>query len=316
MKANGLIDLHCDTLTDFNFPDSDVEDSLNDPQRAIAFSKMEKGTKWAQLFALFIPDDLRGQDAIDFYNEYRDSFQRQIEKFSDITKQCRSFDDIERAWENKKFASIFSVEGGSALAGDMDRVGVLADDGVKSLTLVWNGENEIGSGNTTENGLSDFGKKLIPELEKHNIIIDVSHLNDQGFYDLLEVAKEPFIASHSNSRTICNHKRNLTDDQIKEIVKRDGLIGLNYFTHFITEDGKVDSMDDLYAHIEHFISLGAEKHLALGSDYDGADVPEFLDSIEKSLDIYDYLISKGLSHEIADGIMFQNAYDFFRKNLK
>lgn len=317
MEATGFIDLHCDTLTDPDLYAAGImEDTLNDPKRALSFSKIKAKIKWAQFFAIFMPDEYRGEDAIKYFEFNRKNFYRQMEKFKDLTMACRTFKDVEVAFNKGKFASILTVEGGAILNGEMERVKIISDAGVKALTLVWNGENEIGSGNTTDKGLTDFGKSLIPELEKHNIIIDVSHLNDNGFYDLLKLAKKPFIASHSNARSVCSHKRNLKDDQIKEIVRRNGIIGLNYFVKFIRDDGFVKSLDDLYAHIYHFLELGAEKHLALGSDFDGAILPEFLDSVEKSFDIYDYLIKRGLSNEIADGIMFKNAYEFFRKNLK
>src|SRR5699024_5036552 len=137
----------------------------------------------------------------------------------------------------------------------------------------------------------------------------------KGFEDLLNIAKKPFIASHSNARAIASHKRNLHDDQIKEIIKRDGLIGLNYYIKFLRDDSDVRSLDDIYRHIYYFLELGAEKNLALGSDFDGAVLPKCLDSVEKVFNIYDYLRQRGLSHEIADGIMFNNAYEFLRKNL-
>lgn len=317
MQASGFIDLHCDTLTD---PDlyiaGKIEDTLNDPKKALSLFKIKAGTKWAQFFAVFLPDEYRGEDAIRYFEFNSNNFYRQMEKFKDLTMPCRTYYHVKEAFDKGKFASILTVEGGAVLNGEMERVKIISDAGVKSLTLVWNGENEIGSGNTTDKGLSDFGKRLIPQLEKHNIIIDVSHLNDNGFNDLLKVAKEPFIASHSNARSICSHKRNLKNDQIKEIIRRDGIIGLNYFVKFLRDDGIVKSLDDIYAHIYHFLDLGAEKNLALGSDFDGAVLPECLDSIEKTFHIYDYLIGRGLSHEIADGIMFKNAYNFFRKNLK
>ncbi len=317
MKARGFIDLHCDTLTDPDlYKAGIIEDTLNDPKKALSLSKIKPGTKWAQFFAIFIPDAYRGQEALKYYEFHMKNFYRQMDKFANLTMAVRNFDEHEKAFKQGKFASILTVEGGAVLGGNLDRVKVLAEDGVKSLTLVWNGENEIGSGNTTDKGLSDFGKSLIPKLEEYNIIIDVSHLNDNGFKDLLKVAKKPFIASHSNARSICSHKRNLTNDQIKEIIRRDGLIGLNYYVKFLGDDENSKSLDDLYAHIYHFLELGGEKSLALGSDFDGADLPEDLDSVEKTFHIYDFLIKKGLNHDLVDGIMFNNAYEFLRENLK
>lgn len=118
---------------------------------------------------------------------------------------------------------------------------------------------------------------MIPELERCGILVDVSHLNDPGFYDLLEVAQKPFLATHSNARAVCGHRRNLTDEMIREMVDRDCLIGLNYFVKFLRDEGRVESLDDLYRHVSHFLELGAAKNLALGSDFDGgrpAGLPE------------------------------------------
>ena len=186
---------------------------------------------------------------------------------------------------------------------------------MRCITLTWNGENEIGSGHTTGHGLSDFGKAVIPEMEKEGVLIDVSHLNDAGFADLLKEAKKPFVATHSNARAVCGHKRNLTDDMIREMVSRECLIGLNYFVKFLRDDGEVKGLDDLYRHVEHFLELGAEKNLALGSDFDGAKLPECLSTPAKSAGIYEYLLSRGLSREQAEGIMFRNAQNFFQKHL-
>lgn len=176
-------------------------------------------------------------------------------------------------------------------------------------------ENEIGSGHTTDHGLSAFGKAVIPELERCGILVDVSHLNDPGFYDLLEVAQKPFLATHSNARAVCGHKRNLTDEMIREMVDRDCLIGLNYFVKFLRDEGRVESLDDLYRHVSHFLELGAAKNLALGSDFDGADLPDYLNSPAKAAGIYEYLLSRGIGQELADGIMFGNASRFFQTHL-
>lgn len=156
---------------------------------------------------------------------------------------------------------------------------------------------------------------MIPELERCGILVDVSHLNDPGFYDLLEVAQKPFLATHSNARAVCGHRRNLTDEMIREMVDRDCLIGLNYFVKFLRDEGRVESLDDLYRHVSHFLELGAAKNLALGSDFDGADLPDYLNSPAKAAGIYEYLLSRGIGQELADGIMFGNASRFFQTHL-
>jgi len=162
--------------------------------------------------------------------------------------------------------------------------------------------------------LSLFGRQVITELEKQNIIIDVSHLNDKSFFDVAEHCKKPFIASHSNSRKVCNHKRNLTDEQIIHIKNINGLIGLNFYTSFIS-GGDYNSAEDIFKHIYHFLELGCENTLAIGSDYDGAEIPEFINSTEKIAILYDYMIQFGIKEKIINNIFFNNAKVFFMREL-
>lgn len=315
MLPNQLIDLHCDTLTDWKYTSTGHPDTLDDPGRVLSLSAIPSGVRWAQFYAIFIPDEIRGQDAIDYFDFNRNSFYRQMAQFCDRVAPCRTCAEMESAFAQGKTAAFLTVENGSALAGELSRVPVLADAGVRAVTLVWNGENEIGSGHTTDHGLSPFGRAVIPALEDHGILVDVSHLNDRGFADLLEVAKRPFVATHSNARALCAHKRNLTDGMIGEMVRRDCLIGLNYFVKFLRDDGEVESLDDLYRHIMHFFDLGAARSLALGSDFDGAKLPACLDTPAKAAGIYEYLLSRGMDQALAEGIMYGNAHRFFQENL-
>ena len=316
MNSYGLIDLHCDTLAEYwKYAHTGNPDTLDDPGRVLSLSNMPKDVHWAQFYAVFIPDEERGQAAIDYFEKNRANFYRQMEKFGDRVAPCRNADDMEEAWAAGKTAAFLTIENGSALAGDLSRVHTLAEQGVRAITLTWNGENELGSGHTTDHGMSEFGKAAVREMEKENILVDVSHLNDPGFADLLEVATKPFVATHSNARALCSHKRNLTDDMIREMVRRDCLIGLNYYGPFLRVGGAVRSLDDVYRHVAHFFDLGARKNLALGSDFDGAVLPPCLDSPEKAADFYEYLLSRGVSQQDADGIFFENARTFLRKNL-
>lgn len=315
MKPYALIDLHCDTLTDWKYTSTGNLDTLDDPKRVLSLSSIPEGVHWAQLYAVFIPDEVQGQEAINYFAFNRDSFYRQMEQFKDRVMPCRTVADMEEAWVAGKTAAFLTIENGTALAGDLSRAKVLADEGVRALTLVWNGENELGSGHATDHGLSDIGKAMVPELEKQGIIVDISHLNDSGFTDFLKVARKPFMATHSNARTVCSHKRNLTDNMIREMVHRNCLIGLNYFVRFIKDNGEVKSLDDLYRHVEHYFALGAEKNLALGSDFDGAVLPECLRTPSDAAGLYEYFISRGLTQEQAEGIMYKNAQTFFQKNL-
>ena len=315
MLPPALIDLHCDTLTNFSQFHANNPNTLDDPERVLSLRKIPVGVNWAQFYAVYVPDEFRDRDAVDYFEKNRLNFERQMTLFSNRVAPCRGAADMEAAWSAGKTAAFLTIENGTPINGDLSRIKILADQGVCCMTLVWNGDYEIGSGNTTQKGLTDFGKAVIPELEKHGILIDVSHLNDTGFSDLLSVARKPFVATHSNVRSVCKHNRNLTDDMIREMVRRDCLIGLNYYVSFLEDDGVVDSLDSLYRHIEHFFALGAQKNLALGSDYDGADVPHCLNTPAKAAGIYEYLLARGMSEEPAQGIMYRNALDFLRKNL-
>ena len=337
MNPYALIDLHCDTLTALTPEDAPLLAAAQDPARRegavsaladrsrevntldlpgrhFSLSAIPEGMRWCQCCAIFIPDGLRGREAISYYECWRDSFYRQMDALAHGVSPCRSAGDIEDAWEQGKAAAVLTVENGSALAGRLDRVEALARDGVRMMTLTWNGENEIASGNVTDHGLSPFGREAIPELERWGILADVSHLNDRGFEELLGFAKKPFAASHSNARAVCGHRRNLPDEFIREMVRREGLIGLTYCRSFLSDDGR-GSLDDLYRHVCHFLELGAEKCIALGSDYDGAEVHEDLDSVEKSLRIGEYLTAHGISQGVADGLCFENAWRFFGKRM-
>ena len=314
MRPYALIDLHCDTLTDCKYAAGNP-DTLDDPKRVLSLSAIPDDVHWAQFFAIFIPDEQRGRAAIDYFGQNHRNFVRQMKRFSDRVSPCRGLGDMEAAFAQSKTAAFLTVENGSALAGDLSRVRVLAEAGVCAVTLVWNGENEIGSGHSTGHGLSAFGRAVIPEMERCGILVDVSHLNDPGFEDLLEVAQKPFLATHSNARAVAGHRRNLTDEMIREMVRRGCLIGLNYFVSFLRDGGEVASLDDLYRHIVHFLELGASKNLALGSDFDGAALPDCLNTPQKAAEAYGYLLARGIGQKQADGIFYQNARRFFAENL-
>lgn len=313
MFPYGIIDLHCDTLT--AFPNGrEPADTLNSSHTNFSLSNVPRQSHWAQCCAIFLPDTLRGQAAIDSYNHHRQSFHRQMEKFHDLALSCRSGQDLERAWQQGKTAALLTVENGSALAGKLERVEALAADGVKIMTLTWNGRNEIASGWDTEAGLSEFGRAVIPEMERLGILADVSHLNDTGFFQALTYLKKPFLATHSNARAVCSHRRNLSDDQIREMVDRRCLIGLNYYHDFLKNGGNA-TREDLFLHLAHFLEAGAENCMALGSDFDGADIPEDMDCPEKAADLYQYLLDRGLGQELCDKVFYKNALTFFKNNL-
>ena len=299
-----FFDLHCDTIGEcYN---KKVPLRKNDFH--IDLERAKELGKYTQVFAVWIPDELRGNDAVSYFNEVSDCFYKEIEKNSDL---------ISLYGEEKPtpIKAILSVEGGSACGGTIEGLYHLYEKGVRLITLTWNAKNEIGSGAFSEGGLTAFGKDFIKEAESLGIILDVSHLNRQSFFELEKIARKPFIATHSNADIVNNkyaRKRNLSEEQIKIIKERKGLIGFNFCRDFI-EDEKAEGINALYRQIEYMLSLGCENVVAFGSDFDGCQVSPDFCGIEKMPDVYLKLKEKGIQEKILNNLFFENAEKFLEK---
>ena len=308
MAARAVFDLHCDTLTAL-MSSGRRADTLDDPDSAFSLSRIPRGLLWAQCCAVFVPDGLSPGGAAACCDLHRRSFLRQAEALP-RARACRTAEEIRRVWAEEKTALILTVENGAALAGRLDRLAELAGDGMRMMTLTWNGENELGAGNAVCRGLSPFGRSVVREMERLDVVPDVSHLNDAGFRDVLETARRPFAASHSNARAVCPHPRNLADWQIREMAGRGCLIGLNYYSPFLRDDGRPAGLDDLCRHAGHILSLGGENCLALGSDFDGATMPPCLDRCDRVPALVSVLEAR-FGRELAEKIAWRNALAFF-----
>jgi len=266
--------------------------------------------------AVFIPDSIRGESALEYFKIHREYLLQLLKKQSDLAELAVTGKDIVRITKQKKCAVLLAVESGAVLAGKKENVDYLAACGVTLMTLVWNGENELGSGNETVNGLTPFGKEVIKKMEQKHIIVDVSHLNDRGFSDVCDIAERPFIATHSNLRSICDHKRNLTEKQFQEIIRRKGLVGINLYEPFLIDEGE-GTMDAVFRHVYRMLELGGEDVVACGSDFDGADIHESLASPVKWTRGADYLERRGIAPKVIKKMYFDNAKNFFTtKNYK
>ncbi len=217
----------------------------------------------------------------------------------------------------ENFSYILSVEGGALIGNDLSRIDELYSSGVRIFTPLWKGITQLGGAFAENIGLTDFGKSAVRRCLEIGIVPDVSHASDQGFYDICGLAEEfgkPFIASHSNSRAVCDHPRNLTDEMARIIINKGGLIGISLYPPHLSERGHAD-LDDICRHAEHYLSLGAENSLCLGCDFDGTDgdLPEGIRTIDDTEKIYSHLC-KGFSEKTANRIFFENAHDFFEKN--
>ena len=223
--------------------------------------------------------------------------------------------EVDAALAAGKTAAVLTVEGASFLEDDgqaESRLDALADAGVRMVTLTWNGPNALGSGNDTSHGLTGFGRSCVGELERRGIVVDVSHLNDAGFKDVCATARRPFAASHSNARAVCGHPRNLADWQLRELADCGGIAGLNFCTQFLTDRLADPTRDDVLRHVDHVLETAGEDVLALGSDYDGCDVPSWLEPCDRIGALHELLACE-FGRDIADKVFFRNARDFFER---
>lgn len=314
-------DLHCDTIGECALQGCDLKrNGLN-----IALERAPK--TWAQAFACWIPDNLRGADARARFDLVYDKFITEMRRNRDTCLFCRSAADMERAFTERKAACFFTIEGSAALGGELSALDEAYDRGVRMITLTWNRECEAGSGCRAhpDRGLSAFGRALVRRMAEKHMIVDVSHLSVRGFWDVAAQTDATFVASHSNSRAVCGSDRNLSDAQFDEIVRRKGLVGLNFFPDFIA-GGKKVGYEDILKHIDHFLSRGGGDVLAMGADLDGAVVPKGpekesyaalpwnLRGIEDMPRLYDFL-REHCGEELADRIFFENARRFFAEHL-
>ena len=305
-----LFDLHCDTLTEYMGCPSG---SLDAPESAYSLSGIPAGLRSAQCTAVFIPDGLAPEARTARYLTcLRELKAQEGERLA----QCTTAAEIEAAWAKNQTAAVLTVENGSLLRGELDRLPGLYADGVRMMTLTWNGINEIGSGKVSRLGLTDFGKALVPEMERLGMLCDVSHLNDPGFEDFIRIAEKPFVASHSNARALCPHPRDLTDGQLREMIARRCLVGLNFFSPFLRDDGEYARPEDLLRHADHILELGGQDLLALGSDFDGAALPPWLRSVADEAALADLFLNHGFGQELTEKLMYRNALDFFRRNVR
>lgn len=294
-------DLHCDTL----YRAVTENGNLCSNDFHISFDNKNKFQKWVQCFALWIPDDMPQKD-ID------NMFRAAVCKLKNDTAKG-GFTLYSEGEFASDYTAVFTVEGGRIIGGDISRIKTLASSGVKMLTLTWNGDNEIACGAQTKNdtGLTEFGRRAVEQLEKNKIIVDISHLSDKSFYDVAQLAKRPFVASHSNSRAVCKNKRNLTDEQFKLIMNCGGIVGLNFHRDFLNDDGEKASITDIIRHCEHFLSLGGENTVAMGSDFDGADMPTDIGGVCSVPKIYNEFLKLNYSEALLDKLFWSNANKFF-----
>jgi len=312
------IDLHVDTLMrlyQLKHKEPNTKETLLKNEGHLDLKRMDKAGYLAQFFAIYL--DL-GEKAIE-KNHYEDAL-KMVELFKESCNEYNSYigqaynkETFEEAKNKNKMAGILTIEEAGILEGDINRFYRLEEEGIKLMTLTWNYENCIGFPNYEwkyqNNGLKDFGKQLVKEMNERDVLIDVSHLSDGGFKDVLELSKKPFVASHSNARAVCNHPRNLTDEMIYQLADKGGIIGLNFAGAFLRED-KLSRIEAMVRHIKHIENKGGRGCLSLGSDFDGIGGDLELKGVQDMPKLSDALLKSGYSEDAVEMIFYKNAERF------
>lgn len=269
--SSPVVDAHCDSLT--QAMDQNRRLGQESDAGQVDFPRLVRGGVNLQFFAAFISPRFR-DNPLARAMEVFDFFHREAADNAGVVEAVYSYADIKRALSENKLAALLSVEGGEALAGRIEVLRMFYRLGVRSITLTWNGRNELGDGaweSGSGGGLTRFGFEVVREMNRLGMLVDVSHLSERGFWDVLGQAQKPPAASHSNCRSLCDHPRNLSDDQIKALASAGGVMGLCFYPDFVREKGA--DLEALLDHAEHAASLAGVDCIGLGSDFDGIDAP-------------------------------------------
>lgn len=300
-----LIDLHCDALYTSAMRNIPLNDSSLETKLA------SDNDNKLECYAIWLPDDLDGDTAEKLFYSAARRLKNECEKCN--IKLLNSGKNLTSQFLSNANSAFFTVENAIALNGKLENVSRFSKLGVKIMTLTWNAHNFIGDGADVESpkGITDFGRQVIEEMEKNDIIADISHASDKLFYDVAAISRQPFIATHSNSRAVTSHRRNLTDEQFKIIKDRNGLVGLNFHNAFLNAEPDYASAFDILRHIEHFLSLGGEDIVAIGSDFDGCTLPEDIKGSESMAELFELFLRHNYNETLVKKIFYKNALNFF-----
>jgi membrane dipeptidase len=348
-----VVDTHDDTTQRLFSKDFDL--SARNATGHIDIPRMREGGLSAIFFSIWIDGRTMGPLAIQKALDQIDAVQQNVRKNSKDLAFARTVDDVRRAQKEKKIAVLMGIEGGHMLGNDIRMVRIYSELGVRYMTLSHFYNDEWADSSTDKpahNGLTDYGKDIVREMNRQGMLVDISHVSDKTFYDALAVSKAPLIASHSSCRALCDHARNMTDDMIKALAAKGGVIQINYEKSFIDQaykdasdkwsGGVVEMMDKLKKqcgddeacmgekmgqeekqataegklphvswerivdHIDHAVKLVGADHVGLGSDFDGASMPEGMDDVSYLPHITDALLKKGYSEPDIRKILGEN----------
>ena len=309
-----FIDLHCDTASRIFYE----KEGLKKNSFSVDIEKLKKANCLGQVFAFFIDAGEVTNLESEFKSMYN-TFISEIEKNKSEIEIVRNINELKSCEEKGKIGAFLSIEEGEVLKGDIKNLKRVYDLGLRFITLTWNYKNSLGYPNYNyiykDKGLTSLGKDMVIGMENLGIVPDCSHLSDEGFWDLIKICKKPFIATHSNSREVTFHPRNLTDAMIKALGNKGGVMGLNFCADFLGKN-KVSSLEDMTKHIKHIKNVAGIEVLALGSDFDGIENKVEIENSSKMDDLAFYLHKEGLKEGEIEKIFYKNVLRFIIENLK
>ena len=298
MKPMNIFDLHCDTLMPIYIDGHTLQNWTGH----INLEKLQKGGCMVQCFAIYIPTNRSAEyhnvkeGPYEYWKGCVDAFDKEMAANADVIRQVRSVADIEKNVKEGKLSALLTIENAVPLDGKIERVQEFYDRGARMIGLTWNYENSVGfpcSDDPEQHklGLKPFGLEVVAKMDELGMVIDTSHLSEGGFWDVVKHSKNPFMASHSCARALCDHRRNLTDEQLKALANKGGIVGVNYENSFLRKGSEMTDVSDIIWHMKHMVNVGGIDMVALGSDFDGigdnlkfkdyAGLPQVVDAIEK-----------------------------------
>lgn len=269
-----IIDLHCDTLIEgWRHP----EKSIVDGDFSINLKLLKENHSMVQFFAMYLSrQEMKTMDPYDILKGIHGYYEKVIAEHSDLVRPVLKAEDIEKNVNDGVLSSLLTVEDGVFLDGKIERVQEVYDMGVRLITLLWNFENSTGYPNNDDpavhmKGLKPFGIEVVEKMNELGMIIDTSHMSEGGFYDVAKYSSKPFMASHSCARALCNHRRNLTDDQLKTIGNTGSVAGVNFECSFLKEGSHRATFDQIIQHLLYMTDKAGIESVGFGSDFDGID---------------------------------------------
>lgn len=306
-----VFDLHCDTALALLGETVNEPGSLRKNELHIDLERAKQLPGYCQCFACFttpfMEEWYKTTPTLVFEREIA-TIQRELDKNTDLMELAYSAAEVEELRSKGKMAAILTIEGPAGFGFDPELLENLHQIGFRISTLGWNEQNPLTGSHRTGGGLTDMGKAYVKEAQRVGMRIDVSHISDEAFWDIMKITKAPILATHSSSRAVWDSSRNLTDDMFRAIVQTGGVAGINLYEGFIGEEGKAD-IDTVCDHIFHFLELDPQgKHIALGGDLDGCDpLVSGFEGILGYSKLAARLQERGLSEDLIWNIFWNNA---------